>query len=120
MLERTPGLTLDKGATVENVVAIALYRRYEPVAVQAGGFNDPDRLHVFETRAPREIDFVCGPRRAAELVEVKFQRNVTRAATQTMRKAFPAATGVVASIDAFELDDRFAVVPACLLLWALG
>lgn len=120
VLERTPGLALDVAASVENVLAIALYRKYEPPERQADGFGDSDRLHVYETSTPREIDFVCGPRRSAELVEVKFQRRVSLAAAQTMRKAFPSRCGIVASIDSFELGERFAVVPASLLLWALG
>jgi uncharacterized protein len=119
VLERTPGLNLDVAATVENVLAIALYRKYEIPERQADGFNDADRLHVYETSAPREIDFICGLRRRAELVEVKFRGHVSLAAAQTMRKAFPSRVGVVASIDSFELEERFAVIPASLLLWAL-
>lgn len=119
VLERTPGLERDVAATVENVAATALYRRYEPQERQADGFSDADRLHVYETSAPREIDFVCGPRPSAELVEVKFQRNVSLAAAQPMRRAFPDRVGIVASVDSFELDERFAVIPAALLLWAL-
>jgi len=119
VLERTPSLSLDVAATVENVIATALYRKYEPPERRADGFNDADRLHVYETSAPREIDFVCGLRGSAELVEVKFQRHVSLAAAQTMRKAFPNRVGVVASLDTFELEERFAVVPASLLLWAL-
>ena len=44
---------------------------------------------------------------------------MTFAAAQTMRKAFPSRVGIVASIDSFELEERFAVIPASLLLWAL-
>jgi len=120
VLDRTPGVDLDRAATVENVFALNLYRRYEAVERRADGFNDPGALHVYETSSPREIDFICRQSRDAELLEVKFQRNVTLAATQTMRKAFPTRTGIVASIDSFELDEGFAVVPACLTLWALG
>ena len=120
VLDRTPGLSLDRAATVENVTALSLYRRYETVERQADGFTDPDRLHIYETSAPREIDFICRQRRDAELLEVKFQRNVSLAATQAMRRAFPTRMGIVTSIDSFESGDRFAVVPACLVLWALG
>lgn len=120
VLDRTPGLNLDRAATVENVVALSLFRRYETVERQADGFTDPDQLHVYETNAPREIDFICRQRRQAELLEVKFQRNVSLAATQIMRRAFPSRTGIVTSIDSFEAGDRFAVVPTCLALWALG
>lgn len=120
VLDRTPGLNLDRAATVENAVALALFRRYEAVERQADGFTDPDQLHAYETSAPREIDFICRPRRQAELLEVKFQRNVSLAATQSMRRAFPARMGIVTSIDSFELGDRFAIVPTCLVLWALG
>jgi predicted AAA+ superfamily ATPase len=120
VLERTPGLVLNKPASVENAFAIALYRHYESVERQADGFNDPDGLHVYETSGPREIDFICGPRWSAELLEVKFQRNVAFADTQVMRRAFPTRTGIVASIDSCNLGERVAVVPAALVLWALG
>lgn len=120
VLDRTPGLALDKPAAVENALALAVYRRYESLERQADGFNDPSNLHVFETSKPREIDFVCGPRRSAELVEVKFQSSVSLADAQSMRRAFPGRSGVVAAVDDFDLGDHNAVIPSALLLWALG
>ncbi len=119
VLERTPGLTLDVPASVENAIAVALYRKYELPERQTDGFNDPDRLHVYETSSPREIDFICGLRRGAELVEVKFQRSAKLSDAQTMRKAFPKRVGIVASIDDLQFEESFAVIPAALLLWAL-
>lgn len=120
VLDRSPGLRMDAAATVENLVALGLYRRYESIVRQADGFNDPDALHVYETSTPREIDFVCGPKTSAHLVEVKFQRHVTLAAAQGMRKAFPARPGIVVSRDTLAFDERVAVIPASLFLWALG
>ncbi len=120
VLERTPGLRLDVPATVENVVALALYRCYEDPARQADGFGGPDGLHAYETSKPGEIDFACGRRKDVHLVEVKFRRDVTLAAAQAMRKAFPGRPGIVASRDSFDLDGHTAVIPAALLLWALG
>ena len=98
MLDHTPGLPFDKPAAVEN--ALALYRRYESLERQTDGFNDPSELHVYETSKPREIDFGCGPRRAADLVEVKFQSSVSLVDARSMRKAFPGRPGVVASMEA--------------------
>lgn len=71
VLDRAPGLQFDRPAAVENALAIALYRRYEPVERQADGFNDPTAIHVYETTTPREIDFMCNRRRDAEALEVK-------------------------------------------------
>lgn len=118
--DRTGGSALDKPAAVENALAIALFRRYEPVARQADGFEDPGELHAFETRSGREIDFLCGRRGRAELLEVKFRQSVKPAEGQAIRKAFPGRPGIVASAKDVHLDEPVAVVPAALALWAIG
>ena len=118
--ERTPGLQLDVPASVENAFALHLYRRYESANRQADGFHDPDAVHAYETHAPREIDFICGPRDQPELAEVKFQRGVSLAAALSIRRAFPGRPGFVASIDTLEFDGDVAIIPAALALWALG
>ena len=46
VLDRTPGLNLDRAATVENVVALSLFRRYESVERQADGAASPLRLRL--------------------------------------------------------------------------
>jgi predicted AAA+ superfamily ATPase len=53
------GLPRDRHAEVENALALALYRRYEPAEHSAEGFRAPERLHVWGTRRGGEIDFVC-------------------------------------------------------------
>lgn len=119
-LDLSPGLNFDKPAAIENLLAVALYRRYEATELQANGFQGPSRLHVYETSGRREIDFICGPRRQAELLEVKYQASVRLAATQAIRKAFPTRPGIVASNSDLHLGDHVAVAPAALALWALG
>ncbi|HZK15507.1 MAG TPA: ATP-binding protein, partial [Solirubrobacterales bacterium] len=60
------GLPRDTHAEVENAIALALYRRYEPAERRAENMVAPERLHVWGTRRGGEIDFVCGPRTAIE------------------------------------------------------
>lgn len=68
-----PGLAVDRPALVENAVALALYRHYEAAESQLEGFDAPAGLHVWQTRRAGEIDFVCGPRSAPDLAEVKYR-----------------------------------------------
>ena len=55
-------LTADLPALVDNLVALALFRRREPPARQAETLAMPEELHVWETAGGGEIDFVCGRR----------------------------------------------------------
>ena len=118
--KRVPGLPFDKPAAIENAVAIALYRAYEPFESQVEGSSSPERLHVWKTGTPREIDFFCGPRSHPELAEVKYQRGADLQDTLTMRNAFPRCPAVLVTIDRLEFANDHALVPAELLLWAVG
>ena len=44
------GLARNRHADVENVIALALYRRYEPTDRSAEGFLSPEQRHVWGTR----------------------------------------------------------------------
>jgi predicted AAA+ superfamily ATPase len=115
-----PGQMVDIPALVENVVALTLYRRYESRERQIGGFLNPEDLHVWETSSGKEVDFVCGPRRAIDAVEVKYQNRMDRRELSGLRRAFPNRPVVVATRGELELTAQYALVPVHLLLWALG
>ena len=115
-----PGLPLDMPALVENVIGLALYRRYEPEARQIEGFLYPEDVHVWETSKGNEVDFVCGPRDGIEAAEVKYQNRIDRRDLSGLRRAFPSRPVVIATKDEIDLGDGYALVPAHLLLWALG
>lgn len=115
-----PGREVDMPALVENVVALSLYRRYESQERQIGGFLNPEDLHVWETSSGKEVDFVCGPRRAADAVEVKYQSRVDRRDLNGLKRAFPDRPVVVATKKEMELTAKHVLVPVHLLLWALG
>ena len=120
VLQRTPGLTFDEPAAVENALAMGLYRSYEPFESQADGLANPSALHAWETASPKEIDFCCGPPNAPDLVEVKFRHNVRPADTVTMRRAFPGRPAILASKHTLTFDGDHISIPAAMLLWALG
>lgn len=115
-----PGLAVDTPALVENLVALALYHRYEAPASRLEGFDAPASLHVWQTRRAGEIDFVCGSRAGPDLVEVKYQRSPDLRRAAAIPRAFPARPVVVATKDRLERRSGYALVPAPLLLWALG
>jgi predicted AAA+ superfamily ATPase len=113
-------LTRDVHAGVENAVALALYRRYEPLERSAEAFPSPERLHVWGTSRGGEIDFVCGPRDAIDAVEVAdWQRTSRQKATAPMR-ALPGRPAVVATREELSFGATANLVPASLLLWALS
>jgi predicted AAA+ superfamily ATPase len=56
------GMQRNPHAEVENAVALALYRCYEPTDRSAENMVAPEHVHVWGTRRGGEIDFVCGPR----------------------------------------------------------
>ncbi len=114
-----PGLAPDVPALVENVVALALYHRYEAPSSRLEGVA-PSSLHVWQTRRAGEIDFVCGPRSAPELVEVKYQATPDLRRVAAIPRAFPGRPVAVATRDSFERRAGYALVPAPILLWALG
>ena len=119
-LTGAPGLTADQPAAVENLTALALLRAVTSRAELADAFNDPTALHVWGTRSGGEIDFVCGPRGRAAAVEVAYQRSPDRRKAAALPKAFPGRPCFMVTRDALEWHERYALVPAALLLWALG
>jgi hypothetical protein len=116
----SPGLPFDMPALVENLVALALYRRYEPAMRQIEGFLAPSELHVWETSRRTEVDFVCGPRAAIDAAEVKYQSRIDRRELSGLKRAFPDRPAVMITRDELELTEAHALVPAHILLWALG
>ena len=119
-LEHTPGLTADVPALVENAVGLALYRNYEPHERLIESFPSPDRLHVWRTARAGEVDFVAGPRRELDVVEVKYQRQIDLRGTTSVAKAHPGRPAVIATQDDLDFRDTYSLVPTHLLLWALG
>ena len=115
-----PGLEVDLPALVENAVAIALQRRYEPVQLRMEGFDMPSRLHVWRTRRSGEIDFVCGPHDRLAAVEVKYRSSPDRRSAAAIARAFPGRPAALVTRDSLEQRDDADLVPAHLFLWALG
>lgn len=114
------GLQRDVHAEVENAIALALYRRYEPIERRAENMIAPERLHVWGTRRGGEIDFVCGPRDEIEAVEVADWHRVGRQKATAPMRALPGRPAVVAAREDFEFGRTANLVPAALLLWALS
>lgn len=114
------GLSRDPHADVENALALALYRRYEPPERSMENTIAPERLHVWGTRKGGEIDFVCGPRDAVEAVEVADWVRVNRQKATAPARAFPGRPSLVATRQELEFGKWSNLVPAALLLWALG
>jgi predicted AAA+ superfamily ATPase len=114
------GLQRDPHADVENAVALALYRRYEPAERSSESMVAPERLHVWGTSRGGEIDFVCGPRNRVEAVEVADWAAVSRQKATAPARALPGRPTVVATRDALEFGPSANLVPAALLLWALS
>jgi len=117
---RRTGLARDRHADVENALALALYRRYEPSERSAESFVAPERLHVWGTRNGGEIDFVCGPRAAIEAVEVADWARVNRQKATAPMRALPGRPAIVATREDLEFSASANLVPAALLLWALS
>jgi uncharacterized protein len=114
------GLPRDRHAEVENAVALALYRRYEPRERSAENMVAPERLHVWGTRRGGEVDFVCGPRNEVEVVEVADWSTLDRRKATAPARALPGRPSLVASRDELDFGRSANVVPAALLLWALS
>lgn len=114
------GLAVDLPALIENAVAVALQRRYEPTQLRMEGFDTPSRLHVWRTRRSGEIDFVCGPRDRLAAVEVKYRSNPDRRSAAGVARAFPGRPATLVTVDDLEHRSDADLVPAHLFLWALG
>jgi predicted AAA+ superfamily ATPase len=114
------GLQRDRHAEVENALALALYRRYEPRERSAESMLAPEALHVWGTRRGGEIDFVCGPRGRVDAVEVADWAVLDRRKATAPARALPARPSLVASRDELDFGGSANIVPAALLLWALS
>lgn len=114
------GLERDRHAEIENAVALALYRRYEPAERRAENMLASERLHVWATRRGGEVDFVCGPRDAVDAVEVADRASLDRRKATGPARALPGRPTLVATRDELEFGPSANLVPAPLLLWALG
>jgi predicted AAA+ superfamily ATPase len=119
-LDLAPGLKPDIPALVENLVGFALFRGYEPADHMPETFALPERLHIWQTMRGGEIDFVCGPRRALDVVEVKYRSQPGRTAASAAARAHPDRPVVLVTKDTLEAGERYTLVPASLFLWALG
>ncbi len=119
-LEHAPGLTADVPALIENAVGLALYRRYEPPERLIESFVSPDRLHAWRTARAGEVDFVAGPRRELDIVEVKYQRHIDLRTASGVAKAHPARPAVLATKNTLRIGESYTLLPAHTLLWALG
>jgi uncharacterized protein len=114
------GLARDRHAEVENALALALYRRYEPRERSAENMVAPEALHVWGTRRGGEIDFVCGPRGQVDAVEVADWAALDRRKATAPARALPGRPSLVASRDELDFGKSANVVPAALLLWSLS
>jgi uncharacterized protein len=114
------GLSRNRPAEVENALALALYRRYEPRERSAENMGAPEALHVWGTRRGGEIDFVCGPRGQVEAVEVADWATLDRRKATAPARALPGRPSVVASRDELDFGKSANVVPAAMLLWAVS
>jgi predicted AAA+ superfamily ATPase len=119
-LEGAPGLTFNTPALIEDIVGMTLLRRYEPPQRLIETFILPERLHIWQTARGGEIDFACGPRRALDLVEVKYRENPSLAAASAAARAHPGRPVVMATKNTFRIAEHYTLVPAHTLLWALG
>ncbi len=114
------GLPRNVHAEVENALALALYRRYEPAERSAENLLSPECLHVWGTRRGGEIDFVCGPRDGIEAVEVADWARINRQKATAPTRALPGRPALVATRETLDLSGKVGLVPAPLLLWALS
>jgi len=119
-LDHMPGRRPDVAAMVENAVGFALYRRYEGPDRLIESFVSPDRLHIWKTAKGGEVDFVAGPRQALDVVEVKYQHSIDLRGASSVAKAHPGRPVVIATKEDLAFRDGYALIPAHLLLWALG
>jgi predicted AAA+ superfamily ATPase len=119
-LDGAPGLAPDLPALVENAVGMALLRRYEPADRLIETFILPERLHIWQTARGGEIDFVCGPRRELDVVEVKYRNDPGLSAAAAAARAHQGRPVAVATKNTSQISERYTLIPAHTLLWALG
>jgi predicted AAA+ superfamily ATPase len=119
-LELAPGLQPNLPALVENAIGLALYRRYEPAARLIESFVLPERLHIWQTARGGEINFVCGPRRALDVVEVKYSDDPGLRAVSAAAAAHPGRPVLLATKSVSHIADAYTLLPAHTLAWALS
>jgi hypothetical protein len=66
------------------------------------------------------VDFAVGPRATLDAVEVKYRRKIDLRAAAGVAKAHPGRPAVIATQDDLLFGGAYTLVPAHLLLWALG
>ncbi len=119
-IDHAPGLAFNEHALVESVVGSALLRRYEPPERLIETFILPERLHIWQTARGGEIDFVCGPRRELDVVEVKYSEHPSLSAAAAAARAHQGRPVVMATKDLYQPGKNYTLIPAHTLLWALG
>jgi uncharacterized protein len=119
-LDHVPGRGPDLPAVIENLIGLALYRRYEPPSRLIETFASPERLHIWQTAKGGEVDFVAGSRRELDAVEVKYHKDIDLRSAAAVARAHPGRPAIVASRHELRFRETYALVPAHLLLWALG
>jgi len=108
--DKAPGLQRDEPALIENAVALALYRRYEPEDQRLHGFHLPVRCTCGRRPAGR-FDFVCGPRSHLDVVEVKYQGTVSPAYARGLTRTLPDRPVVVVTRHDLHVDADTALIP---------
>jgi uncharacterized protein len=119
-LDHAPGLAFSEQALVENAVGLALLRRYERPERLIETFVLPERLHIWHTARGGEIDFVCGPRHELDVVEVKYSEHPALSAAAAAARAHPGRPTAMATKSLYRPGERYTLLPAHTLLWALG
>jgi predicted AAA+ superfamily ATPase len=119
-LEHISGRSADAPALIENLVGLALYRRYEPPSRLIETFASPERLHIWQTAKGGEVDFVAGPRDALDAVEVKYRKDIDLRSAAAVARAHPGRPAILATRQELSFREAYALIPAHLLLWALG
>ena len=118
-LDGAPGLAFNVlPALIENAVGMALLRRYEPVDRLLETFILPERLHIWHTARGGEIDFVCGPRRELDVVEVEYREHPTLSAAAAAARAHPGRPIMMATKSDLRVTERYALLPAHAALGA--
>jgi uncharacterized protein len=118
--DQAPWLAVDTAAAVESAIGSALLRRYEPPGRLIETFILPERLHIWQTARGGEIDFVCGPRAELDVVEVKYREHAGLSAAAAAARSHPGRPVVLATKDELRIAERYSLIPAHMLLWALG
>ncbi len=119
-LDHAPGLGTDTAALIENVIGMALLRRYEPADRLIETFILPERLHIWQTARGGEIDFVAGRRSELDLVEVKYREHPGLSSADAVARSHPGRPAVLATKNTLHIGERYTLLPAHTLLWALG